>query len=107
MMVQESLLSMQVSAEIEKKAQKVRTFASIAANLDTGINHSGRLTAQNLKAKENASNVATQDTSEETVKLHDLDLGAPPRKGKCLRKSILNVVLGSTKLRRIAKVSNI
>ena len=102
---QESLLSTQVSAEIEEKAPKVRTFASIAGNLDTGIRYLGRLTAQNLKAKENASNVATQDTSEETVKLHDPDLGAPQRKGNCLTKSILNVVLGSTKLSRIAKSS--
>jgi hypothetical protein len=100
---------MQVSAEIEKKALKVRTFASIVVNLDTGIRYSGRLTAQNLKAKENASNVATQDTSEETVKLHDLDLdlGAPRWKGNSLMKSILNVVLGNMKLRRIAKVLNI
>ena len=102
---------MQVSAEIERKAQKVRTFASIVVNLDTGIAYSGRLTAQNLKAKENASNVATQDTSEETVKLHDhdhdLDLGAPRWKGNSLMKSILNVVLGNMKLRRIAKVLNI
>ena len=109
MMVQGSSLSTQVSAEIEEKARKVRTFASIAANLDTGTQYVGRLTAQNLKAKENASNVATQGTSEETVKLHDLDLdlGAPLLTGNSPMKSILNVVSQNTKLSRLAKVLNI